>query len=329
MSLRARQTDPRSPATARRASETRPGFLQRWFQEQLRVCVFTLGQLARAPLASLLTAAVIGITLALPTGLHLLLDNVSRVSLGWERSTQASLFLKDNINESRGRQLTALIARRGEVAETRYISRSEALAEFRQHSGFGAALDLLETNPLPAVIMVQPRSQLTPAQVDQMVRELRALPEIESAQLDQAWLKRLHAILNIVRLLVQAIALLLAIAVIIVIGNTIRLDIQNRRDEIVVMKLLGAPNSFIRRPFLYTGFWYGLAGGLLAWLLLQIVMWSLGDAAGELAGLYASQYRLGGLDLNASLGLFAGSTGLGLLGSAWTVGRHLSAIEPR
>lgn len=320
---------PAKPTAASRRTESRPFFLRRWVQDHVRVLVFSLGQLARAPLATLLSAAVIGITLALPTGLHLLLDNFSRVSVGWERSTQASLFLKDSVSEERGRNMAGQLARRSEVADTRYISRKEALEEFRLHSGFGAAVDLLEENPLPAVIMVQPRADVPPSRMESLVRELRQQPEIESAQLDQTWLKRLHAILDIVQRVVQVIAVLLGIAVVIVIGNTIRLDIQNRRDEIIVMKLLGAPNSFIRRPFLYTGFWYGLLGGLLAWLLLQTVLWSLGDSVAQLAGLYSSDYRLGGLDLNTSLTLFVASIGLGLLGSGWTVGRHLEAIEPR
>ncbi|MGH8528559.1 MAG: permease-like cell division protein FtsX [Nevskiales bacterium] len=321
-----------APAPAkkvRRADDLRPNALRRFVQEHARICLFSLGQLYRAPAASVLTAAVIGITLALPAGLHLLLTNFNRVSLSWERTVQASLFLKDNVSEARGAALAQQIGRRAEVSESRYLSRADALAEFRRHSGFGAALDLLGENPLPAVITVQPKAQLPPRAVEGLITQLRALPEIEVAQLDQAWLQRLHAILRIVELVVQALALLLGLAVIVIVGNTIRLDIQNRKDEIVVMKLLGATNSFIRRPFLYTGFWYGLSGGLLAWLLLQAVLWSLTDPVARLAGLYQSDFRLGGLGLEATLTLFLGSVFLGLLGSWWTVGRHLQAIEPQ
>ncbi len=320
---------PAAPARVRRAEDLRPSAFTRFFQEHARVCLFSLGQLYRAPLASLLTAAVIGITLALPAGLHVLLANFNRVSLSWERTVQASLFLKDSVSEARGRELAQQIARRSEVSDVRYISRAEALAEFRRHSGFGAALDLLGENPLPAVVTVQPKGQLAPAAVEGLVNQLRGLPEVEVAQLDQAWLQRLHAILRIVELVVQAIALLLGLAVIIIIGNTIRLDIQNRKDEIVVMKLLGATNGFIRRPFLYTGFWYGLSGGLLAWLLLEGVLWSLTEPVSRLAGLYQSDFRLTGLGHDATIGLFAISILLGLLGSWWTVGRHLQAIEPQ
>ncbi len=323
---------PKRHATAkavRRAEDLRPSAAQRFLQEHARIFLFSLGQLYRAPAASLMTAAVIGITLALPAGLHLLLTNFNRVSLSWERTVQASIFLKDGVSEARGEELARQIARYGEVGEARYISRSDALAEFRKHSGFGAALDLLGENPLPAVITVQPKGQLAPRAVEGLIGKLRALPEVEVAQLDQAWLQRLHAILRIVELVVQALALLLGLAVVVIVGNTIRLDIQNRKDEIVVMKLLGATNGFIRRPFLYTGFWYGLSGGLLAWLLLQIVLWSLTDPVTRLAGLYQSDFQLGGLDTNATLTLFFGSILLGLLGSWWTVGRHLQAIEPQ
>ncbi|HUS24995.1 MAG TPA: permease-like cell division protein FtsX [Candidatus Binatia bacterium] len=306
----------------------RPPLLQRWTQEHARVFFATLGRLWREPVSTLLTAAVIGITLALPAGLHILVGNVSAISYSWEGAVQASLFLRDNVTPNQGLSLTQHLSRHKSVARVQYISREQSLAEFRTLSGFGEALDLLQDNPLPAVIVLTPQRGLAPAALDALMAEVSRLPEIEVAKLDRKWLDRLYAILGIVERAVLIIAAVLALAVIVTVGNTIRLDIEGRRDEIVVMKLIGAPDSFIRRPFLYTGLWYGLAGGVLAWLLVHAALWALAGPARRLAGLYDSSYSLSGLSLDATLLMLAGGVLLGMLGSAWTVGRHLSRYEP-
>ncbi|HXG27834.1 MAG TPA: permease-like cell division protein FtsX [Nevskiales bacterium] len=300
-----------------------------YLREHLRVLLFTLRRLLRNPGGSLLTAAAIGITLALPAGLHVLLQNISTLSYSWESSVQASLFLRDSVSEADGQKLARELAKRPGVADAQYISRAQALAEFRQLSGFGEALDVLQENPLPAVIVVQPDTDQGPQQIDQLVRELSALPGVDQARLDTAWLERLYAILDIVRLAVQVIGALLALAIVITVGNTIRLDIQSRREEIVVLKLIGATDAFIRRPFLYTGACFGLLGGALAWLLVTLGLWTLSDPVQKLASLYQSDYRLSGLGLEASLVLLFGALLLGWLGSWWTVARHLGDIEPR
>ncbi len=308
------------------ASGARPSLMARLGKDHLRVMLATLGKLSREPVNTLLIAAVIGITLALPAGLHVLVQNLSAVSYSWEGSLQASLFLKDSVTEARGRQLTQELGRR--ASKVQYISREQSLAEFRALSGFGEALDLLQDNPLPAVIVITPKASQTPQQVDQWLEELNKLPEVELAKMDQKWLQRLYAILDIVQRSVLMIAALLGLAVIVTVGNTIRLDIENRRDEIVVMKLIGAPDGFIRRPFLYTGFWYGLAGGLIAWIFVQGALLALAGPARQLAGLYQSSFALSGLSFGASLLVLGGGLLLGVAGSAWTVSRHLDRIEP-
>lgn len=307
---------------------SRPFFLHRLAQAHARAFVFTAGKLYRQPGAALLTAAVIGITLALPAGLHVLVSNLDGLRYGWERSVQASLFLKDEVSEKAGRELTAQLEQRDEVAVAHYISRKEGLAEFRQHSGFGNALDLLKENPLPAVISVQPRTDLDPAQAEGLFNELASLKEVDSARLDQAWLERLQAFLDIARRLSLSLALLFGLAVMLAVGNTIRLEIHQRREEIEVMKLLGASHAFVHRPFLYLGLWYGLAGGLLAWLLTQIMLWLITGPVQRLAGLYESGFALSGLGFGMGMALVGSAIGLGVLGSAWTVHRHLHDIEP-
>lgn len=314
--------------SAQQSAATRPRWLQRWMQDNLRALFATLGRLFRMPLSTLLTAGVIGATLALPAGLHVLLRNVSAISYSWEGTLQASLFLKDSVPAERGRELSRSLAARSDVAGASYISREQSLVEFRELSGFGEALDLLTDNPLPAVIVVTPQRELDEPAMNRLLDELSRLPEVEVAKLDQKWLERLYAILAIVERAVLIVSALLALAVIVTVGNTIRLDIENRRDEIVVMKLIGAPDAFIRRPFIYTGFWYGLFGGLIAWGLVETALQALAGPAGRLAGLYQSSYQVAGLSGDAALTLLAAGVALGTLGSAWTVGRHLGRYEP-
>jgi cell division transport system permease protein len=302
---------------------------RRWLLENVRSLVATLGRLSREPLSTFLTAAVIGVTLALPAGLHVLVQNVSAISYSWEGALQASLFLEDDVSPERGKALVRELEKRQDVAKASYISREQSMVEFRELSGFGEALDLLaDINPLPAVIVVTPQRNLPQERMQSLVNALAALPEVEVAKLDQKWLERLYAILAIIERAVMIIAGVLALAVVVSVGNTIRLEIENRRDEIVVMKLIGAPNSFIRRPFLYTGLWYGLAGGALACVLVQGAVFALTGPTRRLAGLYESSFTLVGLTGEATLLLLAAGVTLGVLGSAWTVGRHLGRYEP-
>lgn len=314
-----------------RAAETdlRQTFVSRQLEEHARVFFFSLGKLWQNPVGTLLTALVIGITLALPAGLHALINNVDKLSYSWEGAAQSSLFLKDSVSAERGADLAREIAARPGVAKTNYISREQALAEFRKLSGFGEALDILDNNPLPAVITVTPMHRQSREQVNTLVSELSKLPEVDMAKLDQKWLERLYGIIDFLQRAVMVVAVLLSVAVIVTVANTIRLDIQARREEIVVMKLIGAPNSFIRRPFLYTGLWYGFSGSLVALIFVSAGLAALTGPVQNLAGLYESNFSLSGLSFLAVMEVFGAGIVLGWLGAYLTVGRHLSKIEPR
>ena len=314
---------------AKPSDDARPSWLRRWLLEHVRTLVAALGRLSREPGSTFLTAIAMGVTLALPAGLHVLVQNVSAISYSWEGSLQASLFLEDDVSAERGKALVRELEKRQDVAKASYISREQSLVEFRELSGFGEALDLLaDMNPLPAVVVVTPKRNLPQERMQALMNALSTLPEVEVAKLDQKWLERLYAILAIIERAVLIIAGVLALAVMVTVGNTIRLEIENRRDEIVVMKLIGAPNSFVRRPFLYAGLWYGLAGGAVAWLLVQGAMFALAGPARRLAGLYESSFTLVGLTPKTTLMVLAAGILLGVLGSAWTVGRHLGRYEP-
>ena len=303
--------------------------IQTYLLRHLQVFFYSLGQLMRSPLSLLMTSAVIGIALALPAGLHIVLKNIQSISGDLDSAAQISLFLKKSASERQAQQLLGQIRKMPQIKSVQYISRQQALAEFKRLSGFGNALKALEKNPLPAVIVVQPSiTQSNASSTQALVSELQAKPHVDIAQLDMQWIKRLYSIMDIIRRGVVILTGLLALAVLLVIGNTIRLAIQNRRDEIVIIKLIGGTDRFIRRPFLYTGFWYGLLGGLIALLLVVSSLLLLSGPIEALTQSYESQFSMQIIDFNSSSWLILGSILLGLSGSWVAVERHLREIEP-
>lgn len=301
--------------------------LSHWRAHHAREAGASFHRLAVTPVATLMTLLVVALALSLPTALYLLLGNAERLTGSWEGRAQISLYLHEGLEADRQTSLRTQLAKRADVAEARLITPAEALDEFRELSGYGDVLNLLESNPLPAVVVVTP-ADITPAAVTRLRNDLAGLPEVEGADIDLAWVQRLAAILELGQRLMLALAAALAATVLLVIGNTIRLGFESRRDEVQVLKLLGATDAFVRRPFLYNGFWTGLLGGLLACLAVLLFFLWLTPPARELATLYGSDFRLAGLDALTALGLLAASTGLGILGAWLAVGRLLRAMEP-
>ena len=301
-----------------------------WLRLHASVALDSLRRLARNSSSSLMTAAVIGIALAMPSALYLLLDNVDRLSGSWDGQASLSIFLKDEVPSVVASRLAKTVQGWPEVDSVELITPQQALDEFSQHSGFADVLDTLERNPLPYVLIIQPvTAHAGPAAAAALRDKFSKLPETRLAQLDLEWVQRLSAIIDTARRGVLLISSLLALAVLLVIGNTIRLEIQNRRDEILVTKLIGATNGFVRRPFLYSGIWYGVLGAVIAWLLVEGGFMFLSAPVAKLAGLYQSDFSLQTLPLQLLLLLLLTGMLLGLLGSWLAVGRHLSAIQPR
>ena len=303
--------------------------LRGWLIRHLQSFFYTLGMLFRAPLATIMTTAVIGVALALPSGLYLLLENVRDATRGWDAGSRISLFLKSEIDDAEARALAESLADRPQVASARLITRARALEEFRELSGFAEVMEAFaDENPLPAVVVLEPRPSTVESELEGLLESLGSLAQVDFAQFDLAWLKRLYAVLRLLERGALVLAALLAVGVILVVGNTMRMGIENRREEIEIAKLFGATNAFIRRPFLYSGLLYGVVGGSIAWLLIRSSLLLLAEPVERLAGLYASSFRLTGLDGQASAVLLAAGALLGLLGSWLSVGRHLGAIEP-
>ncbi|MDX1518591.1 MAG: permease-like cell division protein FtsX [Gammaproteobacteria bacterium] len=297
-----------------------------WFVDHLRALISSLGQITRNPVGSFMTIAVIAISLTLPAGFYVFLENARIVTADWEGGAQITVFLHTAVNDEQGQQLTSELAGLPMIKSARFVSRDKALEEYRDLSGFAEALDVLEENPLPSLILVEP--ELEGNNPDRVLENLKAREEVDLAILDQKWLQRLFVIIEIVERVIYIFSSLLAVAVLLIIGNTIRLGIYNRRQEIEIIKLFGGANSFIQRPFLYSGFWFGLIGSLMAWLLVTACLQFLKGPINTLAGLYASQFQLVGIGPAEGGILVAIGTGLGFLGSWIAVQRHIREIEP-
>lgn len=300
-----------------------------WLTRHASTSVGALGRLSRQPFASLMIILVIGVTLALPAAINVIVKNVQSVSSSWNNALDFSVYLKQSVSVAEAENLSQLIRQRADIESVELITAEQALAEFKQQSGFGAALDQLGENPLPHALVVRPGPGNTGASLTLLQEEIGNLPETELVQVDTEWVQRFHAILDIVR---QAIAIgsaLLGMAIVVIIGNTIRLDIENRRDEIEVTKLIGADNAFVRRPFLWTGFWYGLLGGSFALLLVQYGLYLLKEPVARLAGLYQGNISVATLGAAESTAILGIAVFLGLLASWITAARHMRRIEPR
>ena len=305
------------------------GHAKAWIQHHRLSAADSLMRVLDSPGSSVLTWLVIGIALALPVGLNVALDNVSQVSAGWDSPAQISLFLQAEVSPDRLRELEGEMGARQDVSKTRVISRDEALDEFRTLSGFADVLASLQENPLPDLILVTPDAALDGPAVSALREELQGNSDVAEAVLDMEWLQRLNSLMALSRRLVVAIGCMLVVGVMLILGNTIRLAIEGRRDEIVIVKLVGGSNGFVRRPFLYTGLWYGVGGGVLAALLVSAALWSLEKPISDLAMLYESAFQLSGLGVMGSLNLVILGGLLGLAGAWLAVSRHLARIQPR
>ena len=305
------------------------GPLSIWIGRHFDMAGQSLVRLLRQPFASLMIVLVIAVTLALPAALNLIVKNAAAVSGSWDNALDFSVFLRRDVSLADAQKLAQLIGQRADVGDVTLITAEQALAEFKQQSGFGDAMDQLSQNPLPHTLVVRPSAANTTQSMVLLREELANLPETDLVQVDTEWVQRFHAILDIIREAILIGSVLLGTAIIVIIGNTIRLDIQNRREEIEVTKLIGASNAFVRRPFLWTGFWYGLLGGLLAIALVQYGVYLLQAPIARLGGLYQSgvdvlTFELREIGIIIGIGVF-----LGLVGSWFAAARHMRRIEPR
>ncbi|MCL7715461.1 permease-like cell division protein FtsX [Stenotrophomonas mori] len=301
-----------------------PSRLAVWSAHHLHSIVFSLGRALRKPWATALTVAVMALALALPLGLSIVLDNLRHFAGSVQQSRDINLFLKPEIDAAAAQDVATALRARAEVAEVLLRTPDEGLAELRRSAGLEEAIDALAGNPLPTLLIV------TPAEGDDaaLAASLQALPQADLVQHDALWRKRLDAWLQFGTRLVQVLSLLLGLGAVLVVGNTVRLDIQARREEIDVLQLLGASDGFIRRPFVYLGAWYGLAAGALALALIGASGLALRPPLAALSQSYGSQFVLHGLDALHSGMVLLGTLVLGWLGAWLVTGHFLRQTRP-
>ena len=294
-----------------------------WLDQHLYSVVSSLGRAVRRPWATLLTVGVMAVAFALPLGLWLALQNVGHFAGDVQQSREIDLFLTPETPVARAQALAETLRARDDVASVELRTPDQGLAEFRQRSGLADSLDLLDGNPLPALLVVVPEGDEA-----RLVAALEALPETDLLQHDAAWRERLTGWMGFGERLTWVLAALFGLGALLVVGNTVRLDIQSRREEIGVLQLLGASDGFIRRPFIYLGAWYGLAAGTLALGLLTLAALALRDPLAALARSYGSPFALSGLDsLGAALVVLA-ATIVGWLGAWLVTGHFLRQTRP-
>ncbi len=282
------------------------------------------------PIQSLLTAMVMAIALLLPAALYVVLNNLERLGQSWDTRPKLSVYLKPQYDPQALETLKNSLTQRSPSFSWTYLSPSDALASLNRISGLTDALKGLDHNPLPATLVIQQSpTNSNPQSLLALADELEHHPLVDQLDKDMDWVQKLQKALQLGQKIVAGLAGLLGAGLLIVIGNTLRLDIENRREEIRVTKLLGATPAFIRRPFLYLGSYYGLLGGALACISLSLCLAYLRHASAPLAAAYQTDFMLQGLGFLGSLALIALSAGLGLVGAFIAVGRQLGHIEPK
>lgn len=328
------RADTRRGEPVRGARRTRASWFGRagiWASRHAQGAFAAVGNLVRNPGTSGLTAAVIAIALSIPAAMYLVLENLAGVTGALDETAQISLFLNLDSTDADAQALAQRLSTGTPFTAVGVITRDEALREYEQMLGLseGSAVFGPEDNPLPPVVVLTlPPDQKNPDEVTKLVANLQLLPEVEMARFDMEWMSRLAAGMQLLRRAVAVLALLLGAGIALVVGNTVRLGVEQRQQEIEVAKLCGATDAFVRRPFLYTGLLYGLAGGVCAWLLIFGAVEGLRGPADRLVALYGSERVLRGLDVTESLALLAVGILVGWI-SAWiTVEWRIRRIEP-
>jgi cell division transport system permease protein len=295
----------------------------------VQAALHSLNLLCRKPVANLMTILVLAIALTLPALFWVLADNMSQLTANWKRSGHISLYLQPALTDEETKAVVKQVQGTKGVGHASLKSSQEGLAELTAQEGMQDIMSYLPENPIPAVVDVTPALDIaSPAKLDLLARQLRSISKVNNAKIDMEWIGRLDTLISLAGKVSHALLALLALAVVLIIGNTLRLAIQNRQEEIQVLKLIGATDPFIMRPFLYSGIWYGLGGAIIAILLVNIFILSLGMVVNQLAVVYQMHYPLTGLSLRQILLLTVFAIILGWIGACLSVKGQLASIEP-
>ena len=289
----------------------------------------SLGRLSRNPFTSAMTILVLAVAISLAGCFYIVVANIQQLTGNLQASNQMSLFLKEHITESAGQKLANQLAQNPNIETVKFITKTQAMEEFKANSGFGDALKALDNNPLPNVIQVLPKNVLDNRDaLDVLIAEFKQLLEVDFVQVDMQWVERLQAIMLIASRGVTVVGVLLGFAVTFITGNTIRLELHNRQDEVFISKLVGATHAFIQRPFLYTGFWLGFIAGFAAWLIITIMLLILENPVEKLSTLYNNSFELLFLSFSEFILMLMIASLLAVVGSWAVLHYQISRIRP-
>ena len=312
--------------TPDKAKALRGGWREQWRYAWIN----TLADMMRQPLATLLTVMVIAISLTLPSVCYLVYKNVSEAAAQWYPTPQLTVYLDKALDDDAAEQVMTVLKGEEGVDKVNYLSREEALGEFRNWSGFGGALDMLEENPLPAVAIITPKMNFESSETLNTLRDrVAAVKGIDEVRMDDSWFARLAALTGLVGQVAAMIGILMIVAVFLVIGNSVRLSIFSRRDTINVMKLIGATDGFILRPFLNGGALLGFCGAILSLILSQAMVWQLGSAVAKVASVFGTTFVLHGLGWDECLLLVLVSAMIGWIAAWLATVQHLRRFTPQ
>lgn len=313
-----------SHATTKPRANANQGVYLSWHQRLLLQHLYALsaaiGRISRTPIATFMTIAVIGLALALPAGLIFLLGHAQSMIDKSHQGTQISVFVEQGSTEREVNELRSKLSQDPRVSNTHYISPDAVMRQFQEAASIGEWTHQLGENPLPGIIEITPAyHRYKTDAIEQLVDELKDLPNVEIAQLDVEWMNRLQAIVDIVHRAAMLLLILVGTGVILVIANTIRLVQELYRHELEIMRLVGAGQGFVRRPFVYTGLFYGVLGGIVAWLILDFFIVWLREPLQNVFHLYNSNLIFRELDFKTLMVLVGVGALLGLIGSLSSV----------
>jgi cell division transport system permease protein len=290
----------------------------------------SLGRLSRTPFTSAMTILVLAVAISLAGGFYIVVANIQQLTGNLQASNQMSLFLRDNVSENSGLKLAEQLKQNPSVETVKFITKKQAMEEFKVNSGFGDALNALESNPLPNVIVVLPKNVLESNEdLQKLLTEFKQLTQVDFVQIDMQWVERVQTIMQIASRGVLLVGLLLGFAVTFITGNTIRLELHNRQDEVYISKLVGATLAFIQRPFLYTGFWLGFIAGFLGWLIITVMLLIVRIPVEKLSSLYNGSFELQFLSFSEFILLLVSAALLAVLGSWAVLHYQLRLIKPQ
>lgn len=303
--------------------------LIKWSAYHGQAALTSLNSLYRTPIATIMTILVVAVSLTLPAIFWVMTTNMAQLTLNWQRSSPISLYLKTSLSPQDEAALLKRVQQTVGVKQAILKSPAQGLAELQRQEGMENIMRYLPKNPLPALIDVVPTVDMNnPKKIQQLYLQLKAYPQVEQTKMDVLWMKRLSAIFGFTGRMAKGLMAILALAVVLIIANTLRLALHHRYEEVQVLKLIGAKDSFIIRPFLYTGMWYGLAGSIVAVFLVNVFMLSLKLAANQLFAVYQMNYSFGGLSFIQAITLIASAVFLGWLGAFVSIKKQIATIEP-